>query len=85
MRVGGGQGSGEAEGAGVGGKGADWCGEAIVEGVSEGEEEEEEEEDPQQVGGEDDDALGVLQGCADGRETHVVAEGMAQDRANQVT
>lgn len=39
-------GSGVAEGARGGGEGADRCGEAVVERVSEGEEEEEEEEDP---------------------------------------
>lgn len=81
----GGLGSGEAEGAGGGGESADRCGEAVVGGVSEGEEEEEEKEDTQQVGGEDGDAVGVLHGCADGRETHVVTEGVAEHRAHQVT
>lgn len=83
MCVGGG--SREAEGAGRGSEGADWCGEAIVGRVSEGKEEEEEEDDPKQVGGEDGEALRVLQGCADGRETHVVTEGVAEDWAHQVT
>lgn len=79
-----GQGSGKAEGAGGGGKGADRGGETIEGGVSEGEEEEEEEKDPKQVGGEDGKAVGVLQRCADGRETHVVAEGVAQNRTDEV-
>lgn len=79
------QGSGEAEGAGGGSEGADRRGEAVEGGVSEGEEEEEEEEDPQQVGGQDCYAVGVLQRCADGRETHVVTEGVAEDRTHQVT
>lgn len=79
------RGSGEAEGAGGGGEGADWCNEAIVGGVSEGEEEKEEEEDPQQVGREDGYAVGVLQRCADGRETHVVTERVAEHRTHQVT
>lgn len=78
------QGSGEAEGAGGGGEGADWCGDAVVGGVSEGEEKEEEEEDPQQVRGEDGNAVGVLQRRADGGETHVVTEGVAEHRTHQV-
>lgn len=80
-----GLGSGEAEGAGRGCESADRCGEAVEGGVGEGEEEEEEEEDPQQVGGEDGDAVGVLHGRADGGETHVVTEGVAEHRAHQVT
>lgn len=79
------QGSGEAEGAGRGGEGADWGGEAVVVGVSEGEQEEKEEEDPQHVGGEDSEAVRVLQRCADGREAHVVTEGVAEHWTNQVT
>lgn len=79
------QGSGEAEGAGGGSQGADWGGEAVKGGVCEGEEEKEEEEDPQQVGGDDGEAVGVLQGSADGRETHVVTEGVAEDWTHQVT
>lgn len=67
------------------GKGADWCKEAIVGGVSEWEEEEEEEEDSQQVGREDSYAVGVLQRCANGRETHVVTERVAQHWTHQVT
>ena len=80
-----GQGSGEAEGAGGGGEGAHGRGEAVVGGVSEGEEEEEEEDDPHQVGGEDGEAVGVLHRCADGRETHVVTEGVAEHGTHQVT
>lgn len=79
------QGSGDAEGAGGGSESADRCEEAIVGGVSKGEEEEEEEEDPQHVGGEDGYAVGVLQRCADGGETHVVAERVAEHRTHQVT
>lgn len=80
-----GQGSGEAEGAGGGGEGAHRCGEAVVGRVSEGEEEEEEEEDPHQVGGEDSEAVGVLHRCTDRWETHVVTEGVAENRTYQVT
>lgn len=80
-----GQASGEAEGAGGGGEGADWCREAVVGGVSEGEEEEEEEEDTQQVGGEDGEAVWVLQCRANGRETHVVTEGVTEHWTHQVT
>lgn len=54
-------------------------------GVSEREKEEEEEEDSQQVGGEDGYAVGVLQRCANGRETHVVTERVAQHWTHQVT
>lgn len=53
--------------------------------VREGEEEEEEEENPEEVRGEDDEALRVLQSRADGGETHVVTERVAQHRAHQVT
>lgn len=53
--------------------------------VCEGEEEEEEEDYPEQVGGEDRVTLRVLEGRADGGETHVVTEGVAQHRAHQVT
>lgn len=81
----GGPGSGEAEGAGGGGEGADRGGEPVEGGVREGEEEEEEEEDAQQVGGENCEALGVLQRRADGGETHVVTEGVTENRTHQVT
>lgn len=77
--------SGEAEWAGGGSEGANWGGEAIVGGVSKGKEEEEEEKDPQQVGREDGDTVGMLQSCADGRETHVVTEGVAKHWTHQVT
>lgn len=77
-----GQGSGEAGGTGKGGEGADW--EAVIGGVGEGEQKEKEEEDPQQIGGEDSESVRVLQSCADGRETHVVTEGVAKYRTNQV-
>lgn len=80
-----GQGSGEAEGAGGEGEGADWCGEAVVGGVSEGKEQEEEEENPQQVGGEDSEAVGVLHCCADSGKTHVITEGVAEHRTHKVT
>lgn len=73
--------SGEAERAG---EGADWCREDIVEGISEGQKKKEKKEDPKQIGGENDEAMGVLQGCADGGETHVVTEGVAEDWTHQV-
>lgn len=80
-----GRGSREAQGAGGGGESANRCGEDVVKRIGEREEEEEEEEDPQQVGGENGEAVGVLQGCADGGETHVVTKGVAEDWAHQVT
>lgn len=85
VRVEGGTGSGEAEGAGGGGEGADGCGEAVEGRVGEREEEKKEEENPEQVGGEDGEAMGVFQSSADGRESHVVTEGVAEDRTHQVT
>lgn len=75
----------EADGAEGGRQSADWRGEAIVGGVSEGEEEEDEEDDPQHVGGQDGGPVRVLQGRADGREAHVVTEGVTEHRAHQVT
>lgn len=77
--------SGEAQGAGRGGEGANRCWEHVVVRISEREEEEEEEEDTQKVTGKGGEAMGVIQGCADGRETHVVTEGVAEDGADQVT
>lgn len=74
-----GQGSRKAERAEGGGEGADRGGEAVEGGVSEREEKKKEKENPQQVGGEDSEAVGVLQGHADGREAHVVTEGVAED------
>lgn len=77
--------SGEAERAGRGAEAADRCDSSIEGGVSEGEKEEEEEEDPKQVGGQDGESVGVLHGGADGWESHVVTEGVAEHRADQVT
>lgn len=54
-------------------------------GVCEGEEEEHEEDDAQHVGGEDGGPVRVLQSRADGREAHVVTEGVTEHRAHQVT
>jgi len=79
-----GGGSGAAEGAGGGGEGAHGRGQAVVGGVCEGEEEEQEEDDAHQVGREDADGVGVLHHRADGREAHVVTEGVAEHRTNQV-
>lgn len=80
-----GPGSGEAEGAGGGGQGADRGGEPVEGGVRERKEEEEEEEDTQQVGAENREALGVLQSRADGGKTHVVTEGVTENRTHQMT
>lgn len=68
-----------------GGEGANWRGGAVVVWVGEREEKEEEENDPEKVGGEDGEAVGVLQGCADGREAYVVTEGVAEDWSHQVS
>lgn len=80
-----GVGSGDAEGTGDGGEGADGGGKAVEDGVCEGEEEKKEKEDPQQVAGQDGETMGVLQGHAKGREAHVVTERVAQHRPHQVT
>lgn len=48
-------------------------------------EEEEEKNYAQQVEEQHQEALRVLQGCADCREAHVVAEGVAEHRANEVS
>lgn len=80
-----GQGSGEAEGAGRGSESTDWREEAIVGGVCKREEEKKEEKDPHHVGGEDGYATGVFQRCADGGETHVVTERVAEHWTHQVT
>lgn len=77
--------SGEAKRAGGGAETARRRDSAVEGGVGEGEEEEEEEEDPQQVGGQDAEPVGVLQGAANGREAHVVAEGVTEHRADQMT
>lgn len=75
----------EADGADRGRQSADWRGEAVVGGVGEGEEEEDEEDHAQHVGGEDGGPVRVLQSRADGREAHVVTEGVAEHRTHQVT
>lgn len=77
--------SGEAEGVGGGAESAHRRDGAVERGIGEGEEEEKEEEDSQQVGGKDGELVGVCQGAADRWEAHVVAEGVAEHRADQVT
>lgn len=79
------QASGEAKGAGGRSEGTDRCGETIIEGVCEREEEDKKEKDPQHVGRKNHEALWMIQCCADGRETHVVTEGVTQNRTHQVT
>lgn len=73
------------EGAGGDCQGADWGRQAVEEGVGERKEEEEEEDDAQSVEREDGEAVWMLQGRAQGREAHVVTEGVTQHRAYQVT
>lgn len=84
MQDGGMDGSG-ADGSRCGGQGADGCGQTIEEWVSHGEDEEEEENDPQHVERENREAVRVVEGRAQSRKTHVVAEGMAQHRTHQMT